>query len=368
MTNTSQNIFDQGTLITLSDLHGFIISVSRAIQSRDIRFQALPTGFDKVLFKHFKKHYATHGSQPDFAIVYHCYFWMHHLMDYGFNSPLLWDNPLETLYPAHTNPDLIKRTFGAINEHVTNQDSLFGNVLNEEFVNLLFEHLEKRSVRLIVNHPTLFTSGLLTYALYEAVCRVKGFEAALSILSKLHVLLGPILLTIQSQPFKTIPISVQDLARASCPIIKTLPATENAHIPEMPQTHRSIIYKSLRTLKKIEREPGNIILEAPAGRVDAQRNFKIMPFGVIPAAMRPSDDQGVPILLISVDERDMFEGGLVENGFYFDADLRPGKLRISYDTTYFHDNPIPKAISNHTIDAMQKRHKQNIDLLDIEYA
>ncbi len=306
------------------------------LAQREPRFttalQHFPQARKQVRDLLIKQIQSQNASLDHDAVIYHLQFWLHHYVDFGMHARCLWDDPMTVWYERTimgTSEALIQH----VRRYVKNLDELvntWDNALDE-----LLERSKTTSTRILCNHATWYSQGIIALSLIAALRRRYGDQPLDRLPFQFAILVGPAITTMGVPMIAGNDLTPLAILRLASHVIKTLPATENAVLPEAPTLAKRLVRHSLKTLRNAEKTPGIILLEAPSGRADFQMDGKLFAFPPLRAALRPPAKGNEKILGIALDERDLFDRGFVDNATFAGGNFKEGHVHMAIPQ--FHD-------------------------------
>ncbi len=276
----------------------------------------------------------------DFDLAFNYWNWLYQFALYGRGHALAWDRLERSLYPRLDDAQVNAFTHAQGLEFVQNRADVIAAW--QPVLPALIDQLEVSGVRIICNHATWMSQGFLIVMLHKALSvycartpRAAARVAALGLLdpmefgTRAHTLLGPWITTLGHK----LSPAVSDLPaigaiQAISNVLKVFPDTPSGRFVCCHRRWQGEVRKVLRLLKGLESTPGTLIFETPSGMQDAQVEGTLVPQPMAKAAVRLSRARPNQVVLVAMDERDLFDAPQNRGGFQ-GGRMRHGHLRIA---------------------------------------
>ncbi len=282
----------------------------------------------------------TRESLFDFDLAFNYWNWVYQIALYGRGYALAWDRLERSLYPRLHDGNLNAFTHAQGLEFVQNREEVIAAW--QPVLPALINQLELSGVRIICNHATWMSQGFLIVMLHKALsvycernpcasARVAalGLRDPMEFGTHAYTLLGPWITTLGHK----LSPGISDLPaigaiQAISNVLKVFPDTPSGRFTCCHRRWQGEVRKVLRFLKTLESTPGTLIFETPSGMQDAQINGALVPQPMAKAAVRLSRARPNQMVLVAMDERDLFHAPRSRNGFQ-GGHMRGGHLHMA---------------------------------------
>lgn len=273
----------------------------------------------------------------DFDLAFNYWNWIYQFSLYGQDHALHWDRLEQMVYPRLEDPMLNQFCLTQGLAFIENSTDLIRKW--QPLLPSLLDQLQRSGVRVICNHATWMSQGILIILFYHALqtyCannpaerkRVErlGLFDPMEMGTRVNTLLGPWITTLG---FKLNP-AISDLnamtgVQAMSNVVKVFPDTPSGRFECCAQRWQGEVRKALKHLRGLEIKPGNLIFETPSGGQDMQKAGKLIPGKMPKAAVRLARSRPNQLILVGMDERHIFDKGVQEGGFTGGI-MQPGKV------------------------------------------
>lgn len=263
----------------------------------------------------------------DFDLAFNYWNWIYQFGLYGQNHALAWDRLEQILYPRLDNAPLNAFCLDQGLAFVENSAALIEKW--QPILPALLDQLAVSGVRIICNHATWMSQGILIVLFYHALQQYcadhpqatpqverLGLFDSMEMGTKVHTLLGPWITTLGRKLNPAISdLSAMAGIQAISNVVKVFPDTPSGRFECCAHRWKGEVRKALRLLRQLEITPGNLIFETPSGKQDDQRDGCLVPGPMPKAAVRLSRSRPNQIVLVGMDERRIFDHGVQEGGF-----------------------------------------------------
>ncbi|MGB0785980.1 MAG: hypothetical protein ACPGRH_07470 [Alphaproteobacteria bacterium] len=279
----------------------------------------------------------------DFDLAFNYWNWIYQFALYGTRYELAWDRMTKIHYPRIPDANISAFTHAQGLAFVKNREEIVETWM--PVLPGLLDQLEKSGVRIICNHATWMSQGFLIVMLHRALavyCARNPSEAAraksLGLLdpmefgTKANTLLGPWITTLGhklSPEVSDLPAigAIQSISN----VVKVFPDTPSGRFECCRRRWKMEVRRTLRLLRELEDTPGTLIFETPSGKQDAQLGGNLVPGPMAKAAVRLSKVRPNQVILVGMDERDLFDGGIGISGFQGGI-MRYGRMGLAVKT------------------------------------
>ena len=193
----------------------------------------------------------------------------------------------------------------------------------------LLNQLELSGVRVVCNHATWMSQGILIILFYHALQKYcadhPGAKAQVERLglfnpmemgTKVNTLLGPWITTLGHKLNPAISdLNAMAGVQAMSNVVKVFPDTPSGRFECCGRRWQGEVRKALKYLRTLEMTPGNLIFETPSGQQDKQHEGYLVPEYMPKAAVRLARSRPNQLILVGMDERALFDTGTQEGGF-----------------------------------------------------
>ena len=326
-----------------------------------LTLETLEAVHDKILaaYRQNPEHADTLGSKPwvpetllanarvqlaanrvpfyDFDLAFNYWYWLYQFALYDRDQVLVWDR-LETLvYPCLDDAQLTQFCLTQGLALIENSAALIE--VWQPLLPALLEQLHRSGVRLVCNHATWMSQGILIILFYHALQKycadnpseqpkveALGLYEAKTLGSRVYTLLGPWITTLGHK----LNPAVSDLnamtgIQALSTVVKVFPDTPSGRFVCCPRRWQAEVRKALKLLRQLEMTPGTLIFETPSGQQDGQVQGKLIPGTMPKAAVRLARSRPNQLILVGMDERAIFNRGRQEGGFK-GGTMQPGPV------------------------------------------
>ena len=285
----------------------------------------------------------------DFDLAFNYWNWIYQFGLYGHDHVLHWDRLEQMAYPRLDDPMLNQFCLTQGLAFIENSAELIEKW--QPVLPGLLNQLEHSGVRVVCNHATWMSQGILIILFYNALQKycadhpaekakveALGLYDAMEMGTKVNTLLGPWITTLG---LKLNP-AISDLnamagVQAMSNVVKVFPDTPSGRFECCSQRWQGEVRKALKHLRQLEVTPGNLIFETPSGGQDMQRNGKLIPMNMPKAAVRLARSRPNQMILVGMDERRIFDAGVREGGFQ-GGNMQPGRVGFTLKS-YIGDRP-----------------------------
>ena len=291
-----------------------------------------------TLLETARPHVAQAGAPLyDFDLAFNYWNWLYQFALYGEEHVLAWDTLEAMVYPRLDDPMLNQFCLTQGLAFVENSAELIEKW--QPILPGLLNQLELSGVRMICNHATWMSQGILIILFHhalqkycadnpEAKSQVErlGLFDPLEMGTKVHTLLGPWITTLGHKLNPAISdLNAMAGVQAMSNVIKVFPDTPSGRFEVCNRRWQAEVRKALKLLRNLEMTPGNLIFETPSGQQDWQREGELIPGPMPKAAVRLARSRPNQIVLVGMDERAIFDRGVQEGGFT-GGTMQPGPV------------------------------------------
>lgn len=287
---------------------------------------------------------ATNAPLYDFDLAYNYWNWLYQVALYGQDHALAWDRLETMVYPRLDDPDLNAFCLNTGLAFIENADTLIAKW--QPVLPGLLNQLSHSGVRVVCNHATWMSQGFLIILFYHAlqkycadnpeeVARVQdlGLYEAMEMGTKVNTLLGPWITTLGHKLNPAISdLNAMAGVQAMSNVIKVFPDTPSGRFTLCNRRWQGEVRKALKYLRMLELTPGTLIFETPSGQQDQQSGGKLIPGAMPKAAVRLSLSRANQLILVGMDERQVFDRGTVEEGGFTGGILQPGPIGFTINS------------------------------------
>ena len=277
------------------------------------------------------------GPLYDFDLAFNYWNWIYQFALYGQAHALNWDRLETMVYPRLSDPMLNQFCLNQGLAFVENSDELIEKW--QPILPALLNQLQISGVRVVCNHATWMSQGILIILFYHAIQRycadhpdqvplVKalGLYEAMDLGLKVNTLLGPWITTLGQKLNPAISdLNAMAGVQAMSNVVKVFPDTPSGRFVCCENRWQGEVRRALKHLRTLETTPGNLIFETPSGGQDAQQNGKLIPGKMPKAAVRLARARPNQLILVGMDERPLFDHGVKEGGFTGGL-MQPGRV------------------------------------------
>ena len=285
------------------------------------------------------------GTWHDYDLAYNFHFWLQQFTTYGVDGiNLVWDEFERIYYPFPSDRELNRFCASEGLGFIQNIDACVAQFL--PILPGMLDALENGGVRFIANHATWMSQGIIIILLFHSLQyyaqqqpsqrdRIErlGLLDPMAFGSHIHTLLGPWIPTTGQALSDISDISAMRGINALGHVIKVFPDTESGRMPFFPYRWKKEIKRVLKLLYTIEATPGSILIETPSARADDQRNGTLSPYPMARAAVRVGRFRTSQIVLVGLDERELFDSGFDEGSFQ-GGRMKPGRVGLRLEACW----------------------------------
>ncbi len=273
----------------------------------------------------------------DFDLAFNYWNWLYQFALYDREHVLAWDQLETLLYPRLDDQLLNQFCLTQGLAFIENSAELIE--VWQPLFPALIEQLQVSGVRVVCNHATWMSQGILIILFYHALQKycvdnptektkveALGLYDPMEMGTKVYTLLGPWITTLGHKLNPAISdLNAMAGVQAMSNVVKVFPDTPSGRFECCPRRWQGEVRKALKFLRQLEMTPGNLIFETPSGQQDSQKDGKLIPAPMPKAAVRLARSRPNQLILVGMDERAIFDKGTQEGGFTGGI-MQPGQV------------------------------------------